>query len=176
MRTQAVYGLVVLATVFWGANFVLAGPVLADLPPLWAAALRFILGSGVMFLLARSRSEPLAELGRRHAGIYALLGVIGIGAFNLLFFYALKSTSPTNAALIMATSPLLTTLIAALALGERPNARQLGALPIALAGVVVVISGGSLEHLEKLNIARGDLLMLAANLAWSTYNVLGSRY
>ncbi len=176
MRTQAVYGVVVLATVFWGANFVLAEPVLADLPPLWAAALRFILGSGVMFLLARWRSEPLAELVRHNAGIYALLGVIGIGAFNLLFFYALKSTSPTNAALIMATNPLLTTVIAALTLGERPSARQIGALPIALAGVVVVISGGSLDHLEKLNVARGDLLMLAANLAWSMYNVLGTRY
>src|SRR5512139_3854789 len=105
MRTGTVYGLVVLATVFWGANFVLAGPVLADLPPLWAAAVRFILGAGTMFLLAHWRGEALAELARRHMGVYALLGVVGIGAFNLLFFYALKSTSPANAALIMATNP-----------------------------------------------------------------------
>ena len=176
MRTGTVYGLVVLATVFWGANFVLAGPVMNDLPPLWAAALRFMLGAGAMFLLARWRGERLAELGRRYAGVYALLGVVGIGAFNLLFFYALKSTSPANAALIMATNPLVTTLIAAVVLGERPNRRQLSALPIALIGVMVVISGGSLTRLEALNVARGDLLMLGANIAWALYNVLGKRY
>jgi len=176
MRTGAVYGLVVLATVFWGANFVLAGPVMSGLPPLWAAALRFLLGTGVMFLLSGWRGEALVELGRRHAGVYLMLGVVGIGAFNLLFFYALKSTSPANASLIMATNPLVTTLIAALLLRERPSGQQVAALPVALAGVVVVISGGNLQHLRELNVAHGDLLMLAANLFWALYNVLSRRF
>lgn len=176
MNTNTVYGLVLIATFFWGANFVLAGMVLTDLPPLWAAALRFVLGTVVMLGLARWRGEDLAGPLRRHPWAYGLLGAIGIGAFNLLFFYALQHTSADNAALIMATNPLLTTLLAAVVLGERPTARHLAALPLALFGVGVVISEGDLTRIASLHIAQGDLLMLGANLAWASYNVLGRRY
>jgi drug/metabolite transporter (DMT)-like permease len=168
--------MVTASAFFWGANFVLAGPVLADLPPLWAAALRFLLGAAIMFAIARWRGEDLAGPARRHASIYGLLGAVGIGAFNLLFFYALQHTSASNAALIMATNPLLTVLIAAILLGERPTTRHLAALPLALLGVSVVISEGNLSRLASLHIATGDLLMLGANLAWAFYNVLGRRY
>lgn len=176
MNTASIYVLVVVSTFFWGSNFVLAGPVLADLSPLWAAALRFMLGATVMFALAQWRREPLLEPLRRNAWAYLLLGLIGIGGFNLLFFFALQTTSAANAALIMATNPLLTTLLAWLILRERPSARHLAALPVALLGVAIVISGGSLARLGHLQVAQGDLLMLAANLVWALYNVLGRRY
>jgi len=176
MKPHTIYSLVTLSTLFWGANFVLAGPVLADLPPLWAAASRFVLGALVMFAISRVRSEELLAPARAHAWVYLLLGSIGICAFNVLFFYAMRSTSAVNAALIMATNPLLTTLLAALFLGERPNARHLAGLPLALFGVTVVISSGQLHRLIGLHIDRGDLLMLGANLAWAFYNVFGRRY
>lgn len=176
MKSQTVYAMVIASAFFWGANFVLAGPVMVDLPPLWAAALRFMLGALLMFIFARSRGEDLAGPARSHAWVYLLLGAVGIGAFNLLFFYALKDTSAVNAALIMATNPLLTTLLAAVLLGERASARHLAGLPLALVGVTVVVSAGNLHHLAALHIARGDLLMLGADLAWAFYNVLGRRY
>lgn len=176
MNTNTVYGLVTVSALFWGANFVLAGPVLADLVPLWAGALRFLLGAAIMLVIVRWRGEDLVGPIRRHAGVYGLLGAVGIGAFNLLFFYALQHASASNAALIMATNPLLTVLIAAVMLGERPSARQIAALPLALFGVSVVISEGHLGRLVTLHVASGDLLMLGANLAWAFYNVLGRRY
>lgn len=176
MKTTRVYLLVTFSTVFWGANFVLAGPVLVDESPLWAAALRFLLGALLMIALAGWRGETLVGHARRHSGTYAVLGAVGILTFNLLFFYALQRTSPTNAALIMATNPLLTTLLATLMLGERATFSQLAALPLALLGVMLVVSGGDLTHLAALHIATGDILMLIANLAWALYNVLSRRY
>lgn len=176
MNMATVYVLVMTSAFFWGANFVLAGPVLADLPPLWAAALRFLLGATLMFIIAGVRREDLFSLLRRHAGAYLLLGTVGITAFNLFFFYALETTSANSAALIMATNPLLTTLLATVVLGERPTARHLFALPVALVGVTVVIAQGDVHRLIALHVARGDLLMLAANVSWAFYNVLGRRY
>ncbi len=176
MRTNSVYALVIASTFFWGANFALAQPVMADLPPLWAAALRFLLGATIMVLLSALRGERLVAPARRHPAAYAMLGTVGIGAFNLLFFFALQRTSPANAALIMATNPLLTTILAAAILGERPSARQLAAMPLALVGVAVVISGGNPQRLAALHVASGDLLMLGADLSWACYNVLGRRY
>ena len=159
-----------------GANFPLAGLVMTDEPPLWAAALRFLVGVAVMIALVGLRGESLSGTTRRHTGVFAMLGIVGIGAFNLLFFFALQHTSPANAALIMATNPLLTTLLAAVILGGRTNSHQLAAIPLALIGVVVVVSGGNLQHLASLHLASGDLLMVGANLTWALYNVLGRRY
>lgn len=176
MRISTVYLLVTASAFFWGANFVLAAPILADLPPLWAAAMRFVLGAALMFMIAGARREKLLGLLKRHAAVYLLLGAVGITGFNLFFFYALRSTSANSAALIMATNPLLTALLAVAFLGERLTSRQLVALPVALLGVAVVISQGNMHKLEALNFARGDLLMLAANLCWAMYNVLVRRY
>jgi drug/metabolite transporter (DMT)-like permease len=176
LGTTTVYLLVTVSAFFWGANFVLAGPVLADLPPLWAAAIRFLLGAALMFVVAGLRREQLLVLLRRHAAAYLLLGIVGITAFNLLFFFALQSTSANNAALIMAINPLLTALLAAAFLGERPTPRHLMALPVALLGVLVVISHGDIGRLASLGFAHGDLLMLGATLSWAMYNVLTRRY
>jgi drug/metabolite transporter (DMT)-like permease len=176
MPVSQVYVLVTTSAFFWGANFVLAGPVLADLPPLWAAAIRFLLGAGLMVAIARRQGQALLPLARRHWASYLLLAVVGIAAFNLLFFRAMQTTSADNGALIMATNPLLTTLLAALALGERTSARQLAALPVALAGVAVVVSHGDIDRLLKLQLAEGDLLMLAANLTWAVFNVSSRRF
>lgn len=176
MNTATVYLLVTLSALFWGINFTLAGVVMTDLPPLWAAALRFAIGAAIMLTVVRWRREPLAGPARRHPGRFLLLGALGIAAFNVLFFFAMERTSPANGALIMATNPLLTTVLAALLLGERASARQLAALPLALAGVAIVISGGDLQRLGTLHLASGDLLMLAADLAFAGYNVLGRRY
>lgn len=176
MGITSVYALVTISAFFWGANFVLAGPVLADLSPLWAAAMRFLLGAMLMIAIAGLRGEEMFHLLRRHAGAYLLLGSVGVTTFNVLFFYALRSTSADNAALIMATNPLLTTLLAAVILGDRPTARYLLALPVALLGVAVVIAQGNVGKLVSLHIAQGDFMMLGANLSWALYNVLGRRY
>ena len=74
MRISTVYLLVTASAFFWGANFVLAGPILADLPPLWAAAVRFVLGAALMFAIAGVRRENLLGLVQQHAPIYLAAG------------------------------------------------------------------------------------------------------
>lgn len=176
MANAHVYLLVTITAFFWGANFLLGGYVLHDVAPFWAAALRFLLGAALMLAIAGMRRENLIVPLRKHAATYLMLGVVGIVAFNLFFFEALRYTSANNAALIMATNPLLTTLLAAVILSERPGARHLVALPIALTGVIVVVTQGRMSSLLELNFSVGDLLMLGADTFWALYNVLCRRY
>lgn len=175
MNLVGVYALIMLSTLFWGANFVLAGFVLADISPPWSAALRFGLAALILLAITLSQRAPLAALVRQYGASYLTLGIIGVAGFNLLFFYAMQTTSADNAALIMATNPLLTTFLAWLILSEHPGWQRLIALPLALLGVTVVISDGHLAQLSELHIMTGDWLMLAANLSWAFYNVLNRR-
>ena len=85
MENATVYLLVTVSAFFWGANFVLAGPIMADLPPLWAAAVRFMLAAALMFTIAGVRREDLFGMLKRHAPKYFLLGAVGISGFNLFF-------------------------------------------------------------------------------------------
>ena len=172
MKSNSIYLIVIVATFFWGANFALAGPILQDISPLWAAALRFSFAALMLIVYASWRGEDLLSAVRRHGGIYLLIGAVGIGGFNLLFFAAMRTATASDAALIMATNPLLTTLLAAIALGERPTRRFLISLPLALLGVIIVISGGNVARLLHLQIVSGDFLMLAADIVWAFYNVL----
>ncbi len=176
MPVNLVYLLLTTTAFFWGANFVLAGTVLSDLSPHWAAALRFLIGAVLMLAVSWRQGDALATLLRKHWPVHLLLGLLGIVGFNLFFFQAMGSTSADNGALIMATNPLLTTLLAALLLGERASARHLAALPVALAGVAVVISQGDLGRLAQLQVSKGDLLMLCANLIWALFNIATRRF
>lgn len=175
MKPGLLYLLLTTTALFWGANFVLAGLVLVDLSPAWAAALRFLIAALLMLAYARHQGADLAGLLRRHGPAYLLLGLVGVAGFNVLFFSAMQTTSADNGALIMATNPLITTLLAAVWLGERPSRRQLAALPVALAGVAVVISHGEWSRLMHMQLVRGDIEMLAANLLWALFNVLSRR-
>lgn len=161
--------LVAAAAVMWGANFNLSKPVVAELHPLLAGAGRFALAALAMLAFAALRRQRVPLL--RHWRAYAMLGLVGIGGFNLLFFMGMQQTSAVNGALIMAVNPLLTALLAALFLEERLGRLQLASLPVALAGVAVVVLGDG----ARLTLSPGDALMLGANLAWAVYNVLSRR-
>jgi drug/metabolite transporter (DMT)-like permease len=175
IKNNTIYLLVILATVFWGANFALAGPILQEMSPLWLAALRFGLSAALMIAFASWRREPLILPAMQHIKAYLIIAAVGIGSFNLLFFFALQTTSAGNASLIMATNPLVTIVLAALVLGERPSQRLLLSLPLALVGVLVVITSGDMSKLAHLQNIQGDVLMLGANLAWAGYNVLSRK-
>lgn len=169
MNARMTIVLVAMSAVLWGANFNLSKPVIAEMHPLVAGAARFVIAALVMLVVMAIRRESVPLI--RHAKAYGALGLVGIGGFNLLFFMGMQETSAVNGALIMATNPLMTALLAAVILGERPNPRHMLALPVALAGVAVVLLGGG----ATLALSRGDGLMLGANLCWALYNVLGRR-
>ncbi len=169
MGQSLTYAMVIMATVLWGANFNLSKPVLAELHPLLAGTLRFIVAAAFLLTLAAWQRQPVRLI--RHIRAYGTLGVLGVVGFNLLFFYGMQRTSAINGALIMATNPLVTALLAATILGERLSARQIMAFPLALAGVGVVVLGDG----ASLVPAVGDQMIMAANLLWAVYNILAKR-
>lgn len=165
--------MVVAATFFWGSNFNAAAAIASKLTPLTAASERF--GLAVLILMAMRFLGGRAEstLTGRDMFVLCVLGLIGVFGFNFAFFTALHFTSALNAALIMALSPLLTSLLAAWLLRAALGAQQLIGIAIAFVGVALVITGG---RFSVLHISVGDLWMLSACTAWSFYSVLVQKY
>jgi drug/metabolite transporter (DMT)-like permease len=108
------------------------------------------------------------------AGLFSL-GLTGVFLYNFVFLTGLSWTSATNGSLIVAFNPLLTVILSALWLKERVRPVQAGGLLLALLGVGVVITRGSVAVIRSLSFNPGDLLMLGAPLAWALYTILGKK-
>jgi drug/metabolite transporter (DMT)-like permease len=101
------------------------------------------------------------------------MAITGVFLFNSLVYLALTQTTSINAALINGTTPILTLFVVAVLGGGLPTGIRLFGSVVCLAGVVWVVSRGSIETLLSLSLNRGDLVMLVAALCWAFYTVLG---
>ena len=165
--------LIVLSTLFWGSNFNAAHEVANIVPPLTAAAERFATALLLFWGFRWWTGKAESQLQWRDALTLVPLGLLGVFGFNYAFFIALHTTSPLNAALIMALAPLISVLMSVFLLGSKINRQQALGIVIAFIGVSLVITGGNFAQLQ---IAVGDLWMLGACFVWSLYSVGSKRY
>ena len=99
-----------LIVVFLGVNFVAVRVSNQELPPFWGATLRFGFASVVLFSSLAIRKIPIPKGGALTGAV--LLGATAFGAnFAFIYWGLLQVTSPT-AAIIFATVPAMTFLMA----------------------------------------------------------------
>ncbi|MBI4497541.1 MAG: DMT family transporter [Chloroflexi bacterium] len=166
------YLLLTGTTVCWGGTFVAAKFAVADLPPLTAAAARFVIAWVPLAALLVWGQRQSLRLSLREVWPFALLGITGPAIPNALLFTGLQYTSATNAALIQAGLPEMSALFAAAALGERLGLRQWVGILVSLLGVAYVVGEGSFGAILTLDLNRGNLMITGAVLSWSVNGVL----
>ena len=165
------YFLLTMATLFWGGNAV-AGRFLAPvIPPLTLSFIRLLLSS--LFVLPFIYPILIKEwpAAKRNFGLVVLLALTGVIGFNLLTYFAAHYTAAVNIALLNSMNPLFMVLLAYFLIREKMTVRLLLSIMISLAGVLWVMTQGSVERLLALQFNYGDLLMLAAVLFWSIYSI-----
>jgi drug/metabolite transporter (DMT)-like permease len=80
-----------------------------------------------------------------------------------------------NATLINGFGPIITGVLAALLIREPMSRRQAAGATIALAGILFLISGGSIVFWRTASLNSGDLILLGGISLWSLYSVVGRR-
>jgi drug/metabolite transporter (DMT)-like permease len=160
----------------WGGGFPVFKSALPSLGPFYLATIRYALAALLflaILLLAEGRGALRFEGRFRQT---AALGAFGFTGFNLLVLIGLAHTQPQSGALIVATMPLLTALVLWLRKGVRPARATLSCMALALAGVALVISRGSLSYLASGQMGYGDLLILLGTLCWVIYTMEAASY
>lgn len=177
MRQQTIYHLAAIFTsVVWGSTFISSKILLEyGLSPATIMAIRFLIAYICMLpfwrggLFARSVKDEL---------LMVVLGITGGSMYFLLENSALMFTQASNVAIIIAATPLLTTLaVHFISRQERANRRLYLCSLISMAGVALVVFNG--KFILKLN-PMGDILTLGASIMWVIYSIVvlkvGSRY
>jgi drug/metabolite transporter (DMT)-like permease len=171
----AVYFKMVAVASCWGGTFI-AGRVLAlAMPPLVAAAGRFVVAAALLLLLAWQREGGLPRLSGRQVLATLLLGATGVFLYNLFFFGALARLPASRTALIIALNPIVTALAMALLLRERLGFTRWAGVLLALCGSAVVITRGDLSAALSESIGAGELLMFGGVCSWAAYTIVGRR-
>jgi drug/metabolite transporter (DMT)-like permease len=101
------------------------------------------------------------------------LGVLGNVLYQNLFIFGLAMTTAGNGSLLLSTVPIWTVLLSVFMGHERPSPLVWTGVLATMAGMILVVVGGPGLQLGGASLV-GDLLMVAAAIAWSFYTV-GSR-
>ncbi len=134
--TYAAFGGVV---VIGGANFIAVSISNHELPPLFGAMLRFALAAMLFVLIARARRVPMAR-GRAAIGA-AIYGLLAFGIAYALLYISLVGLSAGTTAVIVATAPLSTLVLAVFVGQEKLTWSGIVGSCLAVAGIAVLSFG-----------------------------------
>ncbi|MFO7577672.1 MAG: DMT family transporter [Pelovirga sp.] len=128
---------------------------------------RCLLTSGMMavFLLLVYRRGFFRSF---HAiGWTGVLSALTITIGSLLFVSALKQTAAANALIILAATPVISSLLGWLFLGEKPPIHTRLAILVCFGGILLIFSGSL-----RSGLLLGDLLALGATFMWGANIVI----
>ncbi|QDQ29410.1 DMT family transporter [Chitinimonas arctica] len=166
------YAFPLLAVLIWAGNTVVSKLAADAIFPAEIGFYRWLL-AGVLFtpFLLRPVLANWAAI-RPHLGKIALLGILGMATYQSLAYYAAHLTSATNMGIILSLMPMMALALSIAMLGQQLTAGALAGAILSFAGVLIVVSEGSVGRLFAHGIGLGDALMLVANLAYALYSVL----
>jgi drug/metabolite transporter (DMT)-like permease len=116
--------------------------------------------------------EGRLGLPRRDVVPIVGLGALGFGIYQILWATALQEIPAGDSALLIATTPVITALLAVVSGADvLTRTKLLGSL-VSFAGVAVIVSAG--HGLSLGSALVGDALTIVAALCWSIYTAFGA--
>lgn len=142
-----------------GSNFVAVRFSNFELPPLWGAGSRFVVAALILVVMGLAMCIPFPK-GRTFVGA-SIYGLLSFGAFYAGAYLALVDAPAALAAVVLASVPLVTFLLAIAQRQERFRWRGLIGGLIAIGGVGVMVGApevpvGSLMALAVAAVAAGE--------------------
>ena len=128
----------------------------------WLAVVGFVLAT---------RGARALRVERRELAFLLPLGLVGIGAFYLLYFYTLRESTVGTAAILLYSAPAFVVVLAWLFLREPLNAAKVLGLLLTIAGISLVVGAYDPANLE----VSPEILLtgLLSGLTYGLYAVLG---
>ena len=165
------YLLLALAPLFWAYNWIIGRGFAAEIPPMALTFLRWFAALVILAPFAWPHVVRDWPAVRAHWKTMLPLGAIGVGTHNALAYLGLHYTTVTNGVILNSFIPVMIVAFSWLFLRERLSALQLAGVGVSLAGVLAILSKGSLEVLASFRLNVGDLLVILSMAMWSAYTI-----
>ncbi len=165
--------LLIAAMLLVGSNVGMGKSIVAFVPVVLFALLRFVIAMAVLWPLLRPAKLRRVKRGEwLNLFLQALFGTFG---FTLLMLNGVQRTSAVAAGVITSTIPAVIALFSWLLLRERPNGRTLVSIALAIAGIAVINLARAQPGPAGAGSVAGNLMVLGAVGCESLYVILSRR-
>ncbi len=158
----------------WGFNFVAIKLMYQELSPATVGLSRWVLMFAAMVALCLALRAPMS-VRRQDALPTFFQGLISMGLYMVLFLEGMKLTDAAEGAIVLATAPIFTAILASIAKQEAFRLAVVGWAFVAMFGVALVTLGKGVSSGQSAPIEGrilGDLLILGAAVVWAWGAVL----
>lgn len=164
-----------MAVFFWSTTFAIGRYCAPYIPPSSIVFFRFVFAFAVLKIVLLFWPKSDYKLQKSDYKIIFFVAFCGMFGYQMLFFKALHVTTATNASIIMASSPIVTTLLGAIVLKQSISKQMALGIVISFIGVFLTITGADWETIRQLNFNLGDLIMLVTVLLWAAYLLISKK-
>lgn len=153
----------------FSSSYIISKLVSVCASPMCLVFLRFVFL--IMAIVPLLDFSVVKKIGLREILLFIAAGLTGICLYGYIFFQAILRTSATNVALVAATTPTITLLVASVCFKKMPTLKHLAAYALAFSGVACIITKGDLSP-DMFQATLGEQYMFLAVLSWSLYSVI----
>lgn len=163
-----------IATALWAGNAITGRLLVGSISPITLSAVRWGLAALILLPLGWRVFMPSSALWQNKKR-FLLLGLLGVGSYNVLLYLALQTSTAINVTLIGASMPIWMLFIGAVFYQVKPSFLQMIGAIVSLLGVGIVLTRGDLAALLSMEMVIGDLLIMLATILWAFYSWMLSR-
>ncbi|ABR49859.1 protein of unknown function DUF6, transmembrane [Alkaliphilus metalliredigens QYMF] len=171
MNHKKYYGLMTFGTILWAGAFIAGKLGVEKLSPLLLTYFRMLFATIIIFpiLIFKDKNWKIEKKLIKYVLLTGLVGMIG---YHLLFFTALRYTTASNASIINATNPILTSIFAYVILKDHLSPRRIFFILTAFIGVLTTIIDWDFINLIHFSFNKGDLIMILGTTCWALYSII----
>jgi drug/metabolite transporter (DMT)-like permease len=161
----------ITAALLWGINYVAVKSVLNEIPENNFLLIRFTI-TVVLLLLYLAIFGDGFQVQRSDIIKILLLGILGVGVYNIFWTIGIHLTTASNAALIVSTSPLFTQLYMQFVNKEKISIKRWAFTFLAFCGIFLMISkspGASFNFGSQ--FFTGNILIFIGALLFAAYTI-----
>ena len=174
MNWMFYFGLLMISF-FWGTPFAGVKIGLTYVSQVELVLTRPIIAATLFALILFAlRNKIDVRIKREDYGLLAWLSFIGVASYYPIQTLGVNWTITIHTALIMATSPILTAVMAVFIRKERMSKRAALGIAIAFTGVSMIIMGGDgSAAAANPNMLYGDLILMVNSFTWAYFTIKG---
>jgi len=171
MRLEMVYFWLTIQTLIASLTHIIAKAVVKEISPLALTLLRSgIAGVGFWFIIHFSKYRRIRVESADRLRFF-MLGILAVPLNQFAFIFGIKYTTPANASLIYAMTPIFALIFSAMFLKEKINFYKVLGVMLSFVGIGIVFA----EHGISLNFEylKGNIVIMFGAMFWALYSVLG---
>jgi drug/metabolite transporter (DMT)-like permease len=165
------YLLLTLTPLFWASNWIVGRALHSDIPPMAMTFFRWFFAILILAPFAWPHVRRDWPVLRAHWKTMLALGAIGVGTHNGLAYLGLNYTTATNGVILNSFIPVMIITMSWIFLRERLAPVQVAGVIVSLAGVLTILSEGSVDTLVGFHLNVGDIFILLSMAMWAVYTI-----